>query len=156
MIKVGVVLEKHRISCFLDFQTCPSRQRSQFRIFTRYKTWLPLSQCSKLSVHDAFGTSNMHKVLYFCSSWFLVRTCSCSVASCCCCSGGLQSIPGMLVICSRASWIFALSLASSWWTSWLSLSMLGDNEVDNMSIIFRVLWESIDTRNRVLATVSFG
>lgn len=27
MIKVGVVLEKHRISCFLDFQTCPSRQR---------------------------------------------------------------------------------------------------------------------------------
>lgn len=27
MIKVGVVLEKHRISCFLDFQTCPSRKR---------------------------------------------------------------------------------------------------------------------------------
>lgn len=89
------------------------------------KSSLPQSQQkSCLQLHDALGTSNIHKLLYFCSSWFLVRTCSRSVASCCCCSAGLLSIPGMLDICSRASWIFAFSLASSWWTSWLSLSML--------------------------------
>ena len=75
--------------------------------------------------HDALGTSNMHKLLYFCSSWFLVRTCSLNEASCCCCSSGLVSMPGMLEICSRASWILVLSLFSSWWMSWLSLSMLG-------------------------------
>lgn len=85
--------------------------------------------------HDAFGTSNMHKLLYFCSSWFLVRTCSRSVASCCSCAVGLLSMPGMLAICSRASWIFAFNLASSWWTSWLSFSMLKESKV-NRQLLF--------------------
>ena len=92
-----------------------------------YLLWWGCPSCTAgvgLQCHDALGTSNMHRLLYFCSSWFLVRTCSRSVVSCCCCSPGLQSIPGMLEICSRASWIFVFSLASSWWTSWLSLSML--------------------------------
>ena len=95
-----------------------------WRIHPRFS---PISDHCPMSIwpHDALGTSNMHKLLYFCSSWFLVRTCSLNEASCCCCSSGLVSMPGMLEICSRASWILVLSLFSSWWMSWLSLSMLG-------------------------------
>lgn len=147
--KEGVDVKNH-LGCSSKSSTCPQKTsiprgsvceelsyrqtKSQSRTFPLYTRMFLSQRYSSLYVHDAFGTSNMHRLLYFCSSWFLVRTCSRSVASCCCCSDGLLSIPGILVICSRASWIFAFSLANSWWTSWLSLSMLRDNEVNDIRV----------------------
>lgn len=101
----------------------------------------PACQCSP-QFHDTLGTSNMQRLLYFCSSWFLVRTSSRSVASCCCCTSGLLSIPGMLDICSRASWILPFSFANSWWTSWLSFSILKWDNINRSSIdivLFRII-----------------
>lgn len=73
---------------------------------------------------EGLGMSNMHRPLYLCKSWFLVRTCSLRVRSLCCCTSELRSMPGMARICSRVSWMRCLSLFNSWCTSWLSLSML--------------------------------
>lgn len=51
----------------------------------------------------SLGISNMHRLLYFCSSWLLVRTCSRRLSSCCCCCSGLRWMPGMALTALRIS-----------------------------------------------------
>lgn len=72
----------------------------------------------------SLGISNMHRLLYFCRSSFLVRTCSRRRCSCCCCRSGLRWMPGMAPTTLRISWNLVLRAFRSCWTSGLSLSML--------------------------------
>ena len=71
----------------------------------------------------SLGISNMHRLLYFYRSSFVVRTCSRRRCSCCCCRSRLRWMPGMALTTLRISWNLVLRAFRSWWTSGLSLSM---------------------------------
>lgn len=87
----------------------------------------------ELCLSYSLGISNMQRLLYFCSSSFLVRTCSRRFCSCCCCCSGLTPMPGMELISFLISWNLFLSSFSTWWTSWLSLSMLQRENRDTVN-----------------------